>query len=196
MLAADFEGVITMKGSSDGESTTYNIYFKAGKMRADDGDTGFSVWDAQRKEGLFVDLQDHTFTVIPWHDLTAQNTKKLFDNLTVTKTGKTAKIAGYGCEIYLSKDKSDGGTSELCVAKGLSNAALYGMITGEVSGRGGYPAWFRELVKDGGFPLLQVDRDKSGTEESRLEATRVETKRLDDSLFVPPAGFTKAALHK
>jgi len=53
-LAAGFEGVITMKEASDGAVQTRNFYFNGEKMRVDEGDSGFSVWDARRKEGLFI----------------------------------------------------------------------------------------------------------------------------------------------
>jgi len=192
--AGGFEGVITMNESSEGEGVTHRFYFKGDKMRTDSGDSGFAVWDAKKKEGFSADLEDKTYTVIPWRDLALQDAQKLFEHITLTKTGKSEKVVGYACEVLLSKDKSDGTSSELCIAKGLSNSAFLGMIGGDGSGRGGYPAWFRDLVKDGGFPLRQIDRDESGKEESRLEATKVEAKRLDGSLFAPPSGFKRTEL--
>lgn len=157
-------------------------------MRVDERDGDYRVWDAAKKEGYRVDAKTRTVMVMPWRDVKPEDAKKMFEGMTVTKTGKSDKVAGYPCEIYLSKESDDNSTSELCVAKGISNAAIYGFIAGDLSGHGGYPAWFRDLVKDGGFPLRMIDRNESGEEESRSEAT-VEAKRLDDSLFAAPPGY-------
>lgn len=195
-FAAAFEGVITLKETSGDETETRTFYFKGEKMRVDDGDAEFSVWDAKKKDGFFVDRDDHTYTTMIWSDLGVADAKSVLDDITVTKTGKNGKIAGYSCEGYVAKDKSDGSMSELCIAKGLSNAALYGVLADEASSRGGYPSWFRDFLKDGGFPLRQIDYDETGKEESRSEVTKIDAKRLDDGLFHPPAGFKKLELRK
>ena len=195
-FAAAFEGVITLKETSGDETETRIFYFQGEKMRVDDGDAGFSVWDAKRKEGFFADRDDQTYTTMTWAEMGVSDPKSVLDDITVTKTGKTGKIAGYACEGYTAKDKSDGTMSELCIAKGLSNAALYGVLAADESARGGYPAWFREFLKDGGFPLRQIDYDETGKEESRSEVTKIDAKRLDDGLFLPPTGFKKMELRK
>jgi hypothetical protein len=189
-FAGSFEGVVTMKETSDGEATLKKTYFKGDKMREDHSEGGdYMVWDAAKKEGLIVDAKKRAVIVMPWPDVKSVDAKKMFEGTTVTKTGKSDKVSGYTCEIYLSKDQEDNSSSELCVAKGIGNAAMFGIMGGGISGPGGYPAWFRDLVKDGGFPLRHIDRDESGNVESRGEAT-VEAKRLDDSLFAAPAGYT------
>jgi hypothetical protein len=189
-FAGSFEGVVVMKGTSDGDPTTQKTYFKGDKMRIDEQDGNYTVWDAAKKEGYKVDAKTRTVMVIPWRDVKPEDAKKMFEGMTVIKTGKSDKVAGYPCEIYLSKEQDENSTTELCVAKGISNSAIYGFIGGDLSGRGSYPAWFRDLVKDGGFPLRMIDRNESGKEESRSEAI-VEAKRLDDALFAAPAGYRK-----
>jgi hypothetical protein len=76
-FAGSFEGVVTMKETSDGETTLKKTYFKDDKMREDHGEGDYTVWDAAKKEGLIVDA------------------KKMFEGTTVTKTGKSDKISGY-----------------------------------------------------------------------------------------------------
>lgn len=49
----------------------------------------------------------------------------------------------------------------------------------------------RDLSKEGGFPLKAVNRDETGQVESTEEATKIETGKLDDGLFAPPASFRK-----
>lgn len=187
--AGSFEGVITMKDLSDGETKLHKTYFKGDRMREDHGEGDYMVWDAAKKVVVVVDAKRRTVLVMPWRDLKAEDGRKMFDRTTVTKTGKMDKVSGYACEIYLSKDQDDNSSTELCIAKGISNAAIYGFIGGGPSGPSGYPGWFRDLVRDGGFPLRSIERDETGKEESRSEAT-VDAKRLDDSLFVAPPGYT------
>ncbi len=51
--------------------------------------------------------------------------------------------------------------------------------------------WEAELKGKGGFPLRLIERDGSGKEVTRLEATKIEPGPLPASLFEPPAGFQK-----
>ena len=48
-------------------------------------------------------------------------------------------MAGYTCEIYRSKDTSDGSTGEMCVAKGLGTAAMFGLTGSRGRPRLGVP---------------------------------------------------------
>jgi hypothetical protein len=50
--------------------------------------------------------------------------------------------------------------------------------------------WAKELEK-GVFPLRAVTKDENGKELNRLEATKIENKRLDATLFIVPEGYTK-----
>ncbi len=109
--------------------------------------------------------------------------------MTVTKTGKSDKIAGHACDVHRFKDED--GSGEVCVAKGISNPAFYQMITGGALGQSA-PPWLRDVAKDGGYPLRTVNRDESGQIESTEEVTKIEAGKLDDGLFAPPAGFKRS----
>ena len=188
VVAGSFEGVVVMKRTSDGEVSTHKTYFKGEKMRADgEGDGDYMVWDSTINEGFVVESQDRSVTILPRNYLKSEDVKKMFEGTTVTKSGKRGKVAGYPCEIYVGKD--DDGTSEVCVAQGISNAAFYGLLSSDPVGGGGYPSWVRDIIKDGGFPLREIERDESGIEDSREEAIHVKAQRLDDSLFAPPVGY-------
>jgi hypothetical protein len=188
VVAGSFEGVVVMKRFSDVEVSTHKTYFKGEKMRADgerDGD--YMVWDSTTHEGFVVESQERSMMILPQNHLKSEDVMKMFEGTTVTKTGKRRKVAGYPCEIYVGKD--DDGTSEVCIAKGISNAAFYGLLSSDPAGGGGYPFWIRDIIKDGGFPLREIERDESRNEVSREEAIHIKTQRLDDSLFAPPAGY-------
>lgn len=188
VLAGSFEGVVVMKRTSDGEVSTHKTYFKGEKMRADgerDGD--YMVWDSTTDEGFVVESQERSIMVLSRNHLRSEDVKTMFEGTTVTKTGKRSKVAGYPCENYVGKD--DDGTSEVCIAKGLSNAAFYGLLSSDPAGGGGYPSWVRAIIKDGGFPLREIERGESGKETSREEAIHIKAQRLDDSLFAPPVSY-------
>ena len=108
----------------------------------------------------------------------------------VTKTGKTETIAGHKCEHYLVGERQD---SDICAAKGLG-IMLGGQGGGMFAGMPGYEA-YGEFAKKGLLPL-KVTSLRSGTTEVVMQATRVEKKRLDASLFTVPAGYAEMDMGK
>jgi len=112
----------------------------------------------------------------------------------VTPLGTTETIAGRTCENFLVGEKQE---DEICVAKGMG-FFMAGTPRGPMGGSmgGGDPVEFasnpglRKLFKDGFFPL-RISKVKNGKREVEMEATAIEPKTLDPSLFEPPAGFTE-----
>jgi hypothetical protein len=188
LFAGSFEGSVTMKESSEGKVTQRKTTFKGNKVRIDEPDGDYFVWDMTKKEGFRTNASEKTYTVGTWKGLPPDLANGAFANTTVTKTGKSDKIAGYACDVYHFKDED--GSGEVCLTKGLSNPAFYQMITGGALGQS-VPPWLRDLAKEGGFPLRAVNRDETGQVESTEEAMKIEPGKLDDSLFAPPAGYGK-----
>ena len=115
----------------------------------------------------------------------------------LTATGKTETIAGYTCEHWLMGEEQD---VDMCVAKGLG---YFGMGGQSSEGMGSWknlvfspkmlaeaaahPEWVK-FLNGGAFPLkLSVMQDGKAT--MTMEATRIEKKSLDDSLFVIPTDY-------
>jgi len=99
---------------------------------------------------------------------------------TVEKTGKKDTVAGYSCEIW--NVTSEGKKSELCAAEGITWIDLgdLGVASPEVA----LAAVASEANR---FPLRVITFDAKGAEELRMEATKVDKKKLDDARFnVPP----------
>jgi hypothetical protein len=109
----------------------------------------------------------------------------------IKATGRKETIAGHECEYYLMGEK---GEAEVCSAKGL------GMFMMGQSPMGGGMASLAalaalgthsdavKLFSDGFFPLKMVHTE-GGKKQVVMEATRVEKKMLDASLFVPPPDY-------
>ena len=192
--AGGFEGAITMEDNSDDDITIQRYSFKGEKLRVDDvsaeAEGGAVIFDGRTREGFAVDSDEQAYVPFTWMDRTPEELKQDAADSVVTRTGKRDKVAGRSCEIYLQRDKIDGSSSEYCIAKGLANSALPGVINSDAVPTSPFPIWLVDMAKEGAFPLRGIDRTKAGREVSRFEATKVESKRLDDRLFTPPPGFT------
>jgi len=104
----------------------------------------------------------------------------------ITATGKTDTVAGYSCEYYVVGDTQK---MEICAAKGLG---MFGMGQSPMGRMGANPLAvlsdpaYAKIFRDGFFPLKIRSLDKN---EVLMEATQVEKKTLDASLFVPPPDY-------
>jgi Domain of unknown function (DUF4412) len=192
--AADFEGVIHMRNTSKNRTSEFDWYAKGDKGRmeiqAQDGRKMFWIMDGKNRRMIMPMPEQKMYHEISLGDGEAMEAVPDFE---FVRTGKTETIAGHTCEIILIKDKKTNKTnSEVCVAKGLGAF----MATGDMGrpGQRAEPAWvkqFREQFKEGGFPLRTIMRHDDGSEETRMEVTTVEKKRLDDALFTVPADYKK-----
>jgi hypothetical protein len=195
-VAGEFEGVLQVKDTRDGNTSQQQWFMKGDKLRFEElgpeAGKGAVIFDAQKRVMYSIDHQEKAYMeIMTPHAGDNKMVREIMNDMVVTKTGKRDNVAGYPCEMYVSKDKSDGSTAEFCVARGLGNAAMFGMTSAEAGRSGVLPAWMRDIFKDGGFPIKAVERDQQGKEESRWEALKIEKKRLDDKLFIPPPAYKK-----
>jgi hypothetical protein len=102
-------------------------------------------------------------------------------------------VAGYTCEWYVMGEKSE---AEVCAATGLG-MFMYGqspMGRSESSMSAlatlGANADYVKMFKNGFFPLKMAQNER-GRKRVVMEATKVEKKSLDASLFVPPPDYTE-----
>ena len=209
--AAGFEGVVAYKMPSKGGAGELTQMYKGNKTRTE-------VSDGKQTTAMIMDMTAGTMTVLmpPQKQYMVMDMKKMGQGLggllgmggkkdtgsgagasaampTIKATGRKETIAGHECEYYVMGDK---GETEVCSAKGLgmfmmgqspmgggvaSLAALAAMSTNPDAVK---------LFADGFFPLKVVNL-KGGKNEVVMEATRVEKKTLEASLFVPPPDYTE-----
>lgn len=190
--AGEFEGIIVLKETSGGETVQQQWWFKGHALRFEevgpDAGKGAMIFDA-KKHALYSLHHDEKIYLEISTATTSES--QPFDDIAITKTGQHEKVAGYVCEVYRMKDRSDGSTGEFCMAKAIGSAALFGMTSAQAGGASLWPGWMRDLFKDGGFPIKGVDRDGRGREEARWEAVKIESQPLADRLFVPPSDYQK-----
>ncbi len=206
VFAADFEGVIHMKstfgGSTEGRTGESDWYIKGDNIRTErrrkSTDTastdamGGMIFNADTKKGyvimperkMYMELSESSF------EKTAEHLKDM--KYEIVRTGKTDTVAGYQCEIFQTKSKETGKIrGEACAAKGLANMGAFMGLNRSSAVSGDFSREVRQIIKEGYFLLRMVRKDDDGSEKIRMEATSVEKKKLDNSLFVPPADYTK-----
>lgn len=102
----------------------------------------------------------------------------------ISKTGKTQKILDYTCEQYLIKDGEM--QSEVWITKELGAFQMFHMASRDRNAKA--EAWQKIIGSEGGFPLSATT--KNGDEQiSKMVATKVEKKSLDEALFKIPEGY-------
>ena len=204
LTAASFEGKVTMTmTAAKGAPTPINFSVKPGFSRMDmqaDGHTATIIFDLTKEEMMILMAEQKMYMTRampkPKADSAPDSGKP--GDAVVEKTGVTEKILGYTCTKYISKDKDTTTemwvTDELGTFIGMSNGAAMGGRRG-----GGAPkqAWEEALQGKDSFPLRVVttsNKDKSGKETFRMEATAIDKQKLPASLFAAPEDFQKLDL--
>jgi hypothetical protein len=198
-----FEGAVTYRVTGERGAADMTWSVKGSKTRVDMSGMG------GQEMYLLMETGSGTFTsVMPGHrmymtmDLRAmaqrmeQGEHAHTAPPTITATGETETIAGRTCENYLVGDEPK---VEICAAKGMG----FFMAPQGPMGRGRGPMaslgplqelaqdpQYAQLFAEGFFPL-RVTSLEGGERRVMMEATRIEARALDDSLFAIPAGYTE-----
>ena len=169
-----FEGIIHLKMSDSGESVKMRYLIKPKQMRMEieaGGRISVMIQDYGNKKFYNLMPEMKQYMEIPMMDDGGRggDAKEPMP----VKTGKTEKILGYDCEQYMVKDPQ--GTTEVWLTKDF------------------YPVeGLSQRMNGSSFtPFRMITYDPSGKEMSRQEVTKIEKKKLADSLFKPPADYKK-----
>ncbi|MEO7109221.1 MAG: DUF4412 domain-containing protein [Polyangiaceae bacterium] len=184
-----FEGEILVSVTSGATqklpaAITYDIkgnklkYSSASNLRAIDDQTAQHAYTIDDTKKSYEDID--TSKPMP-------NTKAPADP-TVQKLGKSEMIAGISCDDW-TIDTGDTKV-DVCAA---SNTAFFDLDRDTKLGVL-EPQWATALTKAKAFPLRAVVHDKSGKEQYRLLATKVDRKKIDDTTFTVPTTFAKTDL--
>jgi hypothetical protein len=198
LAAQGFEGVVAYKmmgeGGKDREMT---MSIKGSAMRTDATAEGHNM-------AMLIDGQAQTMTMLMaeqkmYMTMDLKGMREKMQGMQhqehsppkITALGTKETIAGRSCENFLVE--TDKSKMEFCNAKGLGNY----MTPQSPMGRGPSSGLselnnelYRTYFKDGFFPL-RVTTLEGGKRQVMMEATRVEPKSLDASLFQIPAGYTE-----
>jgi Domain of unknown function (DUF4412) len=181
-----FEGVITFNMEAGRGPTTMQYSIKGPNVRMDMSmGGGMAVYTLFNTDTKTMDM------VMPerqmYMEYSAANMPAMADSIAskakLTWTGQKETIAGYECEHAMIA--SDSGSTDVCLAKGLGSFVPAG---GGMRGRGAMRNGWESAVA-GMFPLKVQQGDRV-----LMEATKIEKKTLDPSLFAVPAGYQKMGM--
>lgn len=135
--AGDFEGIIILNELNDGGTVQQQWFLKGDRLRFEetgpDAEKEAMIFDATKKVMFSLRHDDKIYLEVS----TAEHSKATpddVDDIVVMKAGSTDKAVGYTCEIYGARNKSDGSAGEVCMARGISSAALSGMMSAQAGG--------------------------------------------------------------
>ena len=197
-FAADtFQGKVSLAlTSGKGKAQMLNYSIKDQRLRMDmdaEGHTMSTIMDMAKLEMLMLMPEQQMYMVMPIKKTVEKAMAKQEESTAdIEVTGKTDTILGYKCNQILVKDK--GTVTEMWVAEGLGTFKGLGNKGGGPFGgrKSASAAKWEEALKDkGGFPLRVITTDAKSKETFRMEATKIEPGTLPESLFVPPAGYSK-----
>jgi hypothetical protein len=198
---ASFEGIVVYKMGAMGGDSEVTQYYKGNKSRTDINAQGqAAVMLMDLSSGLMTMLMpaQKTYMVVDFKKMSEAlkgfkppsggrgATRDPADE--IKATGRTEVIAGHQCEWYTMGSKGEG---QVCSAKGLG----FFMMGRSPMGGGPLDALgatdeTMKMFKDGFFPLKVVQM-QGGTEQVVMEATKIERKAVDSTLFETPADYTE-----
>jgi hypothetical protein len=185
-----FEGKIDVKLVYDGEESYMDYLVKGTKFRME-----LKGEDEDETSIILSDLSEHKMMILmPSNKMYMEYSMKsameevyadsMNNDANIQHTGETKEINGYLCEKLIYEDNPN---TEVWVASNLGTFMMFNnpMMNSD------QPDWYSDFNGQGFFPILVIEKDDSGEEESRWEVTKVEEKSLNADLFVPPADYEK-----
>ncbi len=201
LAAETFEGTVTMSMTSSSKDAPQSMNFsiKEGYMRMDMGTSRgavSSIMDFKNQQMIMLIPQQRMYMVQPIPQPGAQGQNpgggappaSGSPHGTLQETGVKETILGYECTKYVATGPE--GSSEIWVTDQLG--AFAGLFHGGGPGRRpqGPQGWESAISGKNFFPM-RVVTTANGKGTFKLEVTAVEKTSLPDSLFAPPAGWTK-----
>lgn len=184
LQAQTFEGVVEFTVTGEHGTMPMTYMMKGDNVRVEmeqqPGRKAAILMDAKENKSIMLMDQMKMYMDLPAPPPADSTTQKP----EITKTGKTQKILGYDCQQFLIKHGDM--QSEVWVTKDLGPFQMLRMAGRQ--GKSNAEAWQKMIGSKGGFPLLAITKE-GDTQISRMEATKVEKKSLDDALFKIPDGY-------
>jgi uncharacterized protein DUF4412 len=189
--AQSFEGIIEFKKASTTDTTNYVYTVKGNMVRIDEiGSKSHKV------EGSFlIDLENKTMKFLN-HDRKLygdQNTASapVIKGTCVVKKGQNVKnLQGYKCVEYIVTNNEENTQITYYIADG--KFSFFEKLLRQLNRKEKSAIYFLQIADiKNMFPMLSVQTDLSGKEQTRLEVTKITKKDVDASLFEIPKGYNK-----
>ncbi len=183
-----FEGVITFQmnvGQAGPSIMQYSV--KGPNVRMDMAAPGTNIFTLFNSTTKIIQI------VIPMQQMYMERTvepEAIADSASrgtrkIVWTGRKETVAGYECE-HAMVPEDDGTSTDVCLAKGLG---AFVQMNGLGRGRGGPQRGGWEGYVGNDFPLKVQQGGRT-----MMEATKIEKKTLDASMFTIPDGYRKMSM--
>ncbi|MBI4470820.1 MAG: DUF4412 domain-containing protein, partial [Acidobacteria bacterium] len=212
----DFEGTITMRMETDNQKASEIVYSLKGQrsrmemnMGAMTGAQGVMLWDVEAgkmttlmpamKMYMTMDLKETVEGLKGKKETMApEGELEKADFPPLKRTGVEETIAGHPCEHWVMGEKEH---IDVCIAKGLGYFGMGSQMGGlaamkalvfnlkQLAAAAAHPEWM-EFLEGGAFPL-KLTMIENGKSRMSMEATKIERKSLDDSLFTVPSDYNE-----
>ncbi|HYP17718.1 MAG TPA: DUF4412 domain-containing protein [Opitutus sp.] len=193
--ASTFEGRLKMQmQSGKNESTVLSYAMKGQRLRmeipaGEQQMVGLLDWDKREMSMLMPGQQ--MYMVIELKDVPLMDeAQRAQETSTLEKTSETATIVGREATKYIARDGKN--VTELWLTTGLGS--WFSMSGGSPMKPKKLSDWEKEVIAKGLFPLRMVAYDKKGKPNVHMEVVELTPQKLDDSLFVPPPGYSRFSM--
>lgn len=189
--AQAFEGTIEFKKASTTDTTNYVYTVKGNQVRIDEiGSKSHKI------EGSFlIDLDSKTMKFLN-HDRKLygdQNTASapvIKGNCIVKKGQNVKNIQGYKCVEYIVTNNEENTQITYYIADG--KFTFFEKLLRQLNRKEKSAIYFLQIADiKNTFPMLSIQTDLSGKEQTRLEVTKITKKEIDPALFEIPKGYNK-----
>lgn len=194
VAAEPFEGRIKMQMDSGKAEKNYLTYAMKGqrlRMEVPAGNQQMvGLLDWQKREMSMLMPGQQMYMVMELKDVPPlDEAMKQQESTTLEKTSETATIVGREATKYIARDGKN--VTDLWLATGIGS--WFGLSGGGMKARK-LADWEKEVIAKGLFPLRMVSYDKKGKPAMQMEVVELTPQKLDDSLFVPPPGYTRFSM--
>ena len=194
-FAQNFEGRIKMRiqsGKSDPSEFAYSMKGQRMRMEIPSGKENMvGLLDWEKREMSMLMPGQTMYMVIELNDVPAiDEVQKAQESTTLEKTSETTTIVGREATKYIARDGKN--VTELWLASGIGS--WFNMSGGSRMKPKKLSDWEREIIAKKLFPLRMVGFNNKGKQTSTTEVIELTPQKLDDALFVPPAGYTRFSM--
>jgi hypothetical protein len=182
LLAQDaFEGKVVFDVQDAGEIQVMDYYAKDKKFRMEMPDKGGTILFDSNKMMMYVLMdKEKMYMESQMMPLSMSGAGK------VSKTGETKTILGHECEKFVFEQEDL--TGEAWMTKDLGAFIFF------MESQQSMPAWQKEILDAGYFPLQVTQHSKQENKTSVYNVVEVTPMKLSDDLFVVPPSYEKIDL--
>ncbi len=191
LFSQDFEGSIDFRKIGAVDTTKYIYYVKGNQVRIDEIGSNKTVAGS-----MLIDLKTTTGKSLSperklYLDLEKGKPNTVSaDQVTVEKGKGVKKIAGYTCNEVIVKNTEQNTMVTYYIAK--DNFHFLKGVISTLNRKDKSSMYYQTITgNDNSFPFLSIETDLAGTRKSTLEVINVNKHKIEDKIFLIPAGFKK-----